>query len=265
MKKTVVFGLLVILLAFGFIGCDNNGEDIYTVTIGTLSNGKISANPTSGVEGVEITLTVTPDIGYRLKAGTLKYGTTAINETTLKFNLPAGNVIVTAEFEAIADIWSPLTSWSQLDGTWLLTSSETVSFKDFYESEVGELPYEMQQLLGNMNIKTDNSNTIIVDASGDESTWTWAQTNIYTFTMSGGNIDEPGVWEALEEGFSVLMPEYENEFESQTMVMIKPSITRTRIYLPSSTENIYFEGFKINQFGTRKIFDDDEIYFWVKQ
>ena len=42
MKKTVLFGLLVILLAFGFIGCDNgNGnEDEFTVTF-NLDEGKI--------------------------------------------------------------------------------------------------------------------------------------------------------------------------------------------------------------------------------
>ncbi|MCL2410627.1 MAG: hypothetical protein FWC97_03190 [Treponema sp.] len=102
MKKTVFLGLLVILLAFGFIGCDNgNGTTTYTVSIGTLTNGSISANPIRGVEGTEITLTIVPDSGYRLKSNTLRFGTTAINEETLKFNLPAENVIVTAEFELI--------------------------------------------------------------------------------------------------------------------------------------------------------------------
>jgi hypothetical protein len=73
---------------------------VFTVTIGTFTNGSITANPTSGVEGTEITLTVNPDNLYRLKAGTLKYGSTAINETILKFNLPASNVTVVAEFES---------------------------------------------------------------------------------------------------------------------------------------------------------------------
>jgi hypothetical protein len=42
-------------------------------------------------------------LGYRLKAGTLKYnngsGDTAVNETTKKFTMPASNVAVSAEFE----------------------------------------------------------------------------------------------------------------------------------------------------------------------
>jgi hypothetical protein len=43
-----------------------------------LTNGTITASPTSGIEGTEIVLTVTPVGIYRLKAGTLKYGTTRL-------------------------------------------------------------------------------------------------------------------------------------------------------------------------------------------
>ena len=104
MKKNAFFGLLVLVLIFIFLGCEEDLPIIYTVNIGTLINANgstITADPTSGVEGTEITLTVTPTIGYKLKAGTLRYGTTSINETTLTFNLPAENITITAEFELI--------------------------------------------------------------------------------------------------------------------------------------------------------------------
>jgi len=97
-------------------GCDNAAADpagtgsggelsknTYTVTIGTLTNANgstISAYPASGPAGTEITLTINEANGYRLKAGTLRYGTTPVNETTQKFYLPANNVIITAEFES---------------------------------------------------------------------------------------------------------------------------------------------------------------------
>ena len=103
MKKNVFFEVLVILLVFGFISCGGeNDQKIYTVTIGTFVNANgstITASPTSGVEGTEITLTITANNNYHLKSGTLKYDTTNINETTLKFNLPDKNVIITAEFK----------------------------------------------------------------------------------------------------------------------------------------------------------------------
>ena len=111
MKKNGVLNLLVILLVIAFIGCEGSDEPvIYKVTIGTLTNANgstITANPTSGVEGTEITLTISEDNTYRLKTGTLKYGTTAINETTFKFNLPAENVIITAEFKSFfVGLWT---------------------------------------------------------------------------------------------------------------------------------------------------------------
>jgi hypothetical protein len=79
--------------------------DIYTVSIGSLSHGAISAIPEKGPPGTEIALTVTPGGDYRLKRGSLKYtgaaGDTPIDEATLKFSLPGANVTVTAEFETI--------------------------------------------------------------------------------------------------------------------------------------------------------------------
>jgi hypothetical protein len=95
--------VFIFVLGFFFISCPGTGteKETYTVTIGSLTNGTITANPTSGIEGTEIVLKVTPSGGYSLKAGTIKYGTTAIDETTKKFNLPAENVTITAEFELI--------------------------------------------------------------------------------------------------------------------------------------------------------------------
>lgn len=117
MKKIAFFALTVIVLAFGFVGCDNgNGDEpkTYTVTIGTLTdaNGStITASPTSGAAGTEITLTVTENAKRMLKSGTLKYGTTAIDETSKKFILPAEDVVITATFEPAitlsGKIWLP--------------------------------------------------------------------------------------------------------------------------------------------------------------
>jgi hypothetical protein len=134
--KTAVFG-----------GCPNgnNGDDVYTVTIGTLTNGSITANPTSGIGGTEITLTVNPDDVYRLKTGTLKYGSKTIDESTFKFYLPAENVTVTAEFESkFIGIWSSSTNQIRtytrdliiiqnnpplytMKGTWIVTDSNTIT------------------------------------------------------------------------------------------------------------------------------------------
>lgn len=69
----------------------------YTVTIGTLTGGTITANPTHPHAGELVTLTVTPAEGKQLKTGTLKYDNTVIDGTT--FTMPEKDVTITAEFE----------------------------------------------------------------------------------------------------------------------------------------------------------------------
>ncbi|KUO70868.1 MAG: hypothetical protein APF81_08015 [Desulfosporosinus sp. BRH_c37] len=78
----------------------------YTVSIGTLTGGSITASPTSATAGTTINLTITPDLVKQLKAGTLKYndGTTYQTISGTSFSMPAANVMVTAEFEAATHV-----------------------------------------------------------------------------------------------------------------------------------------------------------------
>lgn len=130
-----VIGLLIMTIVLVLVGCsdgqnnDGNGQT-YTVTIGTLTNANgctITASPTSGTEGTEITLTVNEVNSYRLKSGTLKYGTTAINETTKKFTLPAADVTVTAEFELVQ-------SGNNLNGTFWTCPETTETTETGYST-----------------------------------------------------------------------------------------------------------------------------------
>ncbi|MCL2154434.1 MAG: hypothetical protein FWH53_02085 [Leptospirales bacterium] len=82
--------------------------NVYTVTIGKVSNGAIIAEPTFGQAGESIVLTVTPDNGYILKEGSLTYtpaGGTAQKVTelggTYTFDMPTQNVTVTCVFDEI--------------------------------------------------------------------------------------------------------------------------------------------------------------------
>ena len=75
-----------------------------TVSTSTFSGGTIAANPTSAVAGTTINLTVTPDTGKQLKAGSLKYndGSDHIISGT-SFIMPVSNVTVSAVFEAVSN------------------------------------------------------------------------------------------------------------------------------------------------------------------
>ena len=75
----------------------------YTVGIGTLSGGSITASPTTATADTTIELTITPDTGRRLQAGSLKYNDgTDHTITGTSFTMPAANVTVTAVFEQIS-------------------------------------------------------------------------------------------------------------------------------------------------------------------
>ena len=76
----------------------------YTVTDYSDTNGnKVEADKDTATIGKTVSLTVTPAAGYKLKDGSLKVtsGTNEVTVTDNAFTMPAGNVTVSAEFEAI--------------------------------------------------------------------------------------------------------------------------------------------------------------------
>ncbi len=76
----------------------------YVVTISASDNGTVKASPTTAAAGDTVTLTVTPDAGYKIEFITVKDDngeeiTTKANEDgTYTFTMPAGDVTVTATF-----------------------------------------------------------------------------------------------------------------------------------------------------------------------
>jgi hypothetical protein len=82
-------------------------EALYSINTGSLTNGVVSADETSAVAGTVITLTVTPEAGYALKAGSLKYNDGSadhvIDESgpTYSFTMPASDVTVSAVFNPV--------------------------------------------------------------------------------------------------------------------------------------------------------------------
>ena len=77
----------------------------YTVTISNDGNGSGTASPSAAVVGTEITLTATPNTGYRFKEWEIISGGVAI--TNNKFTMPDGNVEVRAIFAMISQQTAP--------------------------------------------------------------------------------------------------------------------------------------------------------------
>ena len=72
----------------------------YEITYGTFENGNVTGAE-SAIAGEKVTLTVTPDTGY--KAASVKYNDVPITpvDGVYSFNMPAENVEITATFEII--------------------------------------------------------------------------------------------------------------------------------------------------------------------
>ncbi|MDR1589930.1 MAG: hypothetical protein LBS51_07035, partial [Oscillospiraceae bacterium] len=81
------------------------------VTIASsITHGTVTATPTSAAPGSTVTLTVASEAGYRLKSGSLKVNSGAVEvsgaDPQFTFAMPDGTATVTAEFEAI-----PVVPW----------------------------------------------------------------------------------------------------------------------------------------------------------
>ncbi|MDD2268359.1 MAG: hypothetical protein PHY15_02275 [Eubacteriales bacterium] len=71
----------------------------YNITVGSLTNGTVTADKTMANIGDTVNLTVTPADGYNLVAGSLKVNGVAVTGTS--FTMTAADATITAEFEAI--------------------------------------------------------------------------------------------------------------------------------------------------------------------
>ena len=82
----------------------------YNVTVAEgITNGTVSVDPTSALEGATITVTAEADGGYELATLTYTYGTTTnnINLETMQFVMPAADVTVNATFTELAAVATP--------------------------------------------------------------------------------------------------------------------------------------------------------------
>ena len=80
-------------------------QDLYTITCNPPTHGSLSADKAVSLKGGKVTITVNPDEGYAVKSLTVLQGTTEIATTisgvdTYTFTMPAGNVVVSAVYQA---------------------------------------------------------------------------------------------------------------------------------------------------------------------
>lgn len=101
---------------------DGNTQIGYDVTVEAGQGGKATASPAKAEEGDTVTVTVTPDSGYKLTHDTVtvtdasdkKVEVTKVDNKTYKFAMPASNAKVKADFEK--DTGSAASYNFQIDG-----------------------------------------------------------------------------------------------------------------------------------------------------
>ena len=99
--------------------------DVYAVNIGSLTNGRITADRRGALSGETVTLTVTPLTHYEI--GTVSYNDGSDHEITpeegvYSFTMPAANVVVSATFNATSS--TPTGNWIDYKATETLPQSE---------------------------------------------------------------------------------------------------------------------------------------------
>lgn len=77
----------------------DEGTVLYKITVSQLTGGTLEANPPSAAKGETVNITVKPENGKRLKAGSLLINGEASD--FLSFVMPGGDVVLSAEFEDI--------------------------------------------------------------------------------------------------------------------------------------------------------------------
>lgn len=125
----------------------------YTITVDEeITGGTVVSSLNSAEEGDTVTLTVTPEEGMQLKADSLKVmnGEDAVQVTqgtanTYTFTMPAGNVTVTAEFEAVAVEPDEITGTVTVSGTAKVGETLTAAVTD---SNATEFKYQWQANTG---------------------------------------------------------------------------------------------------------------------
>ena len=98
----------------------------YTVSVAPgIANGTIRVSPSSALQGDTITVTVVPAGGYDLTTLTYSYGETTVNIDleTLKFVMPASDVVVNATFTELDRVATP--TFTPAAGTFI--TEQTVS------------------------------------------------------------------------------------------------------------------------------------------
>jgi hypothetical protein len=169
----------------------------YSVSIAGMTNGSVTASPTSAMVGQTVTLTVTPASGYQLTANSLTVtkaggGTVAVtgSGSTYKFTMPAANVTVTATFTAINSSVSIASGISNGSVTASPTSAMVGQTVTLTVTPASGYQYTANSL-------------VVTKAGGGTVTPITGSGNTYTFKMPAANVTVTATFTAINYSVSI--------------------------------------------------------------
>ena len=145
----------------------------YTVTVTTEGNGTASASPAKAVAGEEITLTATPDGGYRFKEWEVMSGNVTIKDD--KFTMPSANVEVKAVFEKDAPApTDPAKPSISVTGTYTYNGSEHTATVSGYDPATMDISGNTATDAGDYTVSVTSKTGKWADGSTDAVTTAWS-------------------------------------------------------------------------------------------
>ena len=164
----------------------------YNVSVeDNITHGTVTASKTSAISGASITLSATPDYGYRLKSITVKDSAqNTISLNGMSFIMPAGNVTVSAVFEEIP-ITQTSVNYIDADGneqtvTASVLDGELTELRDgWYVVDSTITIYDTLQLSGNVNIILADDRTMTINSDHNDAI-SGSATNLAIYGQSKG-------------------------------------------------------------------------------
>ena len=179
----------------------------YKVTAAPAENGTVTVDPTAAVEGTDVTVTVKAADNYQLKADSLTYSyqigedkkteKLTLTDGKATFKMPAADVTVSAEFEAVKVETYSVTTNSTEYGK--VTADKTTGVKAGETVTLTVEPVDNDSMLtklaeNGLAIK-DSKDTVISYKAGEKA-------NTYTFTMPADNVTVTPQFTIVEYGIT---------------------------------------------------------------
>ena len=146
----------------------------YTVTVTTEGSGMASASPAKAAAGTEITLTATPDTGYRFKEWQVIDGGVTIQDD--KFTMPDKSVEVKAVFEEDTPITptDPAKPGISVTGTYTYNGSQHTATVTGYDSATMDISGDTATDAGDYTVRVTSQTGKWADGSTEAVTAAWS-------------------------------------------------------------------------------------------